>query len=126
MIRSYIEQFYIGNDKELEGDWLVNETVTTSFKISNDRLSATWQESAGFRNEYSYTVEINGKVSGSTFAGSYTRKNDSGRQPVTLLSVSSNKNVSCIGYATDGGNKVNIISSKLKDDFSLSLSKVEV
>lgn len=126
MIRSYTEQFYLGNANDLEGDWQVSENITISIKLSKESLSATWQETiATLGGQSSYTVGLKGKVSGSTFSGTYTRKKNSDSPPAGLLGIANDKNVSCIGYISDGGNKMNVISSTSKEVFLLSLSRIK-
>lgn len=126
MIRSYTEQFYLGNANDLEGDWQVSEAITINIKLSKESLNATWLEtSAALGGQSSYTIGLKGKVSGSTFSGTYTRKENSDSPPVGFLGLANDKNVSCIGYISDGGNKMNVISSTSNEVFSLSLSRIK-
>jgi tetratricopeptide (TPR) repeat protein len=120
MIRKYTEQYYLGNSNLLKGDWLIHNTYPTSITIEKDIIKAAWVESAGVLSGGSSDAELIGKVSGSTFEGTYTRK----RNESTLLGgLSGNTNQSCIGYISDDGNEIKIASPKLKDSFTLCLSK---
>jgi tetratricopeptide (TPR) repeat protein len=119
-IRQYTEQYYLGNPESLKGDWLVSNTYPTTIKIEESVIKATWAESAGLLGGgSSYTVELEGKVFGSTFEGKYTRRKDDS-SPNTLLGFSENTTQSCIGYISDDGNKFKLISTELKNNFSLS------
>ena len=120
IIRKYTEQYYIGNSNSLKGDWLVSNTYPTTITIEKDIINATWIESAGALGGGSYEAVLKGKVSGSTFEGKYTRKKDDST-PNTLLGFTGNTAQSCIGYISDDGNQIKLISTELKDDFSLCL-----
>jgi tetratricopeptide (TPR) repeat protein len=122
-IRNYTEQYYLGNPELLKGDWLVSNTYPTTIKIEKNVIKATWAESVGLLGGgVSYTVGLEGKVSGSTFEGKYTRKKDD-NSPNTLLGFGENPIQSCIGYISDDGNKFKLISTELKNNFSLSFSR---
>jgi tetratricopeptide (TPR) repeat protein len=124
-IRKYTEQYYLGNPESLKGDWLASNIYPTTITIEKDIIKATWVESGGvLGGGGSYTAELQGKVSGSTFKGKYTRKKDDS-SPNTLLGFAENTTQSCIGYISDDGNKFKLISTELKDNFSLSLSRLK-
>ncbi len=122
IIRSYTEKYYLGSPKELEGEWFVNGVTQTKLLISNHKLEASWEEPASALGENKYSVNLIGFVSGSSFAGQYTKKliADS---PNTLLGLAGNTSNTCIGVVSDNGNKLTLIASKLNDDFSLFLSR---
>lgn len=122
IIRKYTEQYYIGNPDSLKGNWLVSNTYSTNITIEKDIIKATWNEPARALGGSSYEAELKGKVSGSTFEGKYTRMK-SDNSPNTLLGLSGNTSQVCIGYISDDGTQIKIISTKLKDDFSLCLSR---
>lgn len=121
IIRKYTEQYYLGNPNSLKGDWLVSNIYPTTIVIENDLITATWVEQL-FGGGSSVTVELVGKVIGSTFEGKYTRKRDK-ISPDPILGLGENTNQSCIGYISEDGTKIELISSKFKDNFSLCLSK---
>jgi tetratricopeptide (TPR) repeat protein len=122
IIREYTEQFYLGNPKLLEGNWNASGTYPMTIKIENDLLKASWVEAVGALGGGTYTVELTGKVSGSTFDGAYARKRSEG-SPSTLLGLSGNTNQACIGYFSEKDREIKLVSKKLKDNFSLCLSQ---
>jgi tetratricopeptide (TPR) repeat protein len=122
IIREYTEQFYLGNPKLLEGNWNASGTYPMTIKIENDLLKASWVEAVGALGGGTYTVELTGKVSGSTFDGAYARKRNEG-SPSTLLGLSGNTNQACIGYFSEKDREIKLVSKKLKDNFSLCLSQ---
>jgi tetratricopeptide (TPR) repeat protein len=122
IIRKYTAQYYIGNPDLLKGDWLVRKTHPTTITIEKDVIKAIWTEPAGALEGSSYEAELTGIVSGSTFEGKYTRKK-SDNSPNTLLGIYGNASQSCIGYVLNDGDQIKIISTKLKDDLSLYLSR---
>jgi len=126
IIRKYTEQYYIGNSESLKGDWLVSNTYPTTITIDKDAINATWSEPVQGLGLVggSYEAELRGKVSGSTFEGIYTRKKND-NSPNTLLGLSGNISQSCIGYISEDSNQINLISTKLKDDFSLCFIRVK-
>jgi Flp pilus assembly protein TadD len=121
MIREYTEQFYFGDQEMLKGEWKVRDTYLVTIKIEEALLQAKWVERAGALGGSTYTVEISGKVFGSTFDGKYTRKRNESA-PTTLLGFDGNTKQECIGYFSLKDNEIKIISKKLKDDFYLCLS----
>jgi hypothetical protein len=121
MIREYTEQLYLGKAKTLKGDWEVNGTHSATIKIDNDLLKATWTEEAGGLGGEPYKVELVGKVSGSTFEGTYSRQRNES-SPNTLLGLSRNTNKACMGYFSEREREIKVFSKTLKDDFSLCLS----
>lgn len=122
MIREYTEQFYLGSSKKLIGDWKVNDKYFVNIKIDDDTLKAYWIEKAGVMNNGEYTVKIIGKVSGSTFDGTYSRIKN-GNPDNTLLGLSGNTTSACIGYFSEKEREIKVISKKLDDKFSLTLSQ---
>jgi tetratricopeptide (TPR) repeat protein len=121
MIREYTEQFYLGTAQELKGNWKVDGMHSTTIEIDNDLLKASWAEDVGALGGGGYKVELVGKVSGSTFDGTYSSmRNESA--PSTLLGLSGNANKACIGYFSEREGKIKVISKNLKDDFSLFLT----
>lgn len=125
VIREYTEQFYLGNPKLLEGNWNASGTYPMTIKIDNDLLKASWVETAGALGGGAYTAELTGKVSGSTFDGTYTRKRNES-SPNTLLGLGGNTNQACIGYFSQKDREIKLVSKKLKDSFSLCLSQQKV
>ena len=122
VIRKYTEQYYLGDSSSLNGDWLVSNAYSTTILIDKGLMKATWVEQAGNLESTSYTAELMGKVSGSTFEGIYTKKKDES-SPNSLLGLAGNTNQSCIGFLSEDGNEIKLFSPKFKDDFSLSLLK---
>lgn len=122
MIRKYTEQYYLGNPNLLKGDWLVSNSYPTTITIEKDIIKATWVEPVGALSLSSYTAELKGKVSGSTFEGKYTRKRNES-SPNTLLTLVGDLDQLSIGYISDDGNEIKLASPKLKDSFSLYLSR---
>jgi tetratricopeptide (TPR) repeat protein len=121
IIREYTEQFYLGNPKLLEGNWNASGTYPMTIKIDNDLLKASWVETAGALGGGTYTVELTGKVSGSTFDGTYARKRNES-SPSTLLGLDGNTNQACIGYFSEKDREIKLVSKELKNNFSLCLS----
>lgn len=121
-IREYTMQYYLGSSKLLDGEWYANGTYPLTIKIDNGLIKAIWTEASVALDGIAYTVELVGKVSGSTIDGIYTRKRNDG-SPNTLLGLSVNKNQQCIGYFREDEKEIKLISKKLKDDFSLCLSQ---
>jgi tetratricopeptide (TPR) repeat protein len=125
IIRRYTGQFYHGNPKLLEGDWVVGNASTAKITISHGRISASWGESAAIFESGSFTAGINGRVSGSTFEGEFTRKRDGGSVN-SLLGGGGEIHQECIGYISEEGNEIIMTSPKLIDNFSRRLSKAKV
>jgi tetratricopeptide (TPR) repeat protein len=125
IIRRYTDQFYHGNPKSLEGDWVVDNAGTTKITIVHGMISASWAERAAIFESGSFTAEINGRVSGSTFEGKFIRKRDVD-SPQTLLGGGGEVHQECIGYISEEGNQIIITSPKLMDSFSRRLSKSKV
>lgn len=122
-IRIYTEQFYLGNSKDLTGNWLTQDSLPLNVTIKKNELEATWQEpSANVLNGNSNTVKLSGVVSGSTFSGQLTRQNNT-ENSTSMLSLMSDTNKTCIGYIANGGEKFVLISPKLSDDFLMSLTR---
>ncbi|QYJ98881.1 hypothetical protein K0J45_06530 [Shewanella alkalitolerans] len=122
LIRSYTEQYYLGNPKELEGEWFVKGVTQTKLTLSNNKLEASWEEPALTLGGNKYSVKLVGSVSGSSFSGQYTRKLI-GDRPNSLLGLAGNTSNACIGFVSDQGNELTLIASRVNDDFSLSLSR---
>lgn len=122
LIREYTEQFYLGNPKVLEGNWNIRGSYSITIKIYNNLFKVSWVEAAGAIGGATYTVELTGKVSGSTFDGRYTRERNENSSN-TLLGLSGNTYYECIGYFSDKDKEIKVISKSLKDDFSLCLSQ---
>ncbi|MFT6538560.1 MAG: tetratricopeptide (TPR) repeat protein [Thalassolituus sp.] len=122
LIRSYTEQYYLGNPKELEGEWFVKGVTQTKIAVSNHKLEAFWEEPASALGGSKYSVKLIGSVSGSSFSGQYSKKLI-GDRPNTLLGLAGNTSNTCIGFVSDSGNKITLIASKVNDDFSLFLSR---
>ncbi len=124
IIRRYTEQYYLGNPNSLKGDWLVGNTYPTTIVIDKEIIKASWVEPAGALGGISFTAELVGKVSGSTFKGKLTRKRNEISQN-NFLGLGGNNEHSCIGYISENGNEIKLASSKLKYNFSLCLSKTK-
>ena len=123
LIRSYIEQYYLGSPKELEGEWFVKGSFETKISIIDDKMESTWEEPAFALGGSKYSVKLTGSVSGSTFSGQYTRKSIE-ETPRGLLGLVGNTSMTCIGFVSDNRGKLTIIATKLEDDFSMYLSRV--
>jgi tetratricopeptide (TPR) repeat protein len=117
MIRSYTERYYLGEPKELEGNWFTDEKVVVDIVIKGNDLEAKWNETT---SNTVYTVTLTGKITGATFSGKYTKKSNSD-SPNLLMNLASDK--TCIGYLSDEKDGINLFSLKLNDDFSLLLSR---
>ena len=120
IIRKYTELYYIGNPDSLKGNWQVGNIYPTTITIEKNIMKAIWVEPSGALGGGSYEAELKGKVSGSTFEGKYIRKRDDNSLN-TVLSFTGDIDQSCIGYVSDDGNQFNLISTELKDNFSLCL-----
>ena len=122
LIRIYTEQYYLGNSKMLEGEWLANDLFLTNIEIHNDKLEASWEETASLLSGSTYTAKLSGSISGSTFSGQYARKKSGGVQ-TALLDLAGYTSNNCIGFVSDDGDKLTLIARKMNDDFSLCLSR---
>ncbi len=124
LIRSYIEQYYLGNHKELEGEWFAKGSFLTKITINNEKLEASWDEPASALGGSIYTAKLTGSVSGSSFSGQYIRKIN-GDSPNTFTVLGGNTSNTCIGFISDDGDKLTLIAPKVNDDFSLFLSRTK-
>ena len=124
LIRIYTEQYYLGDSKKLVAKWLAKDSFLTNIEISNGKLEASWEEPASTSGGSTYTAKLSGSVSGSTFLGQYTRK-ENGDSPNTFLGSRGDTSNKCIGFISDDGDKLTLIGPKINDDFSLSLSRTK-
>ncbi|WDP93372.1 MAG: hypothetical protein HUN04_22355 [Desulfobacter sp.] len=122
-IRSYTEQIYLGSIDSLDGEWTLDTGESITLNSSSKIINTTWKEPIGALNPELYKVELTGSISGSTFSGRYKRKKESDGQYAGLLSISNNKDIACLGFVSDEGKILNIISEDQKDDFSLRMNK---
>ena len=123
-IRIYLEQYYLGKSELLEGAWVLSGKHQVSIKIENGSFKASWSEELVGLSVSNYAVELTGKVTGSTFSGTYKRKRTDGAQ-TGLLGVSSDARISCIGFLTQDKKTLNIVASSLKENLCLFLSKAQ-
>jgi hypothetical protein len=123
-VRTYLEQYYLGKSELLEGAWILNGKHQVSIKIEVGSFKASWIEELVGLSVSTYAVELIGKVTGSTFSGTYKRKRTDGAQ-TGLLGVSSDARISCIGFLTQDENALNIVASSLKEDLCLFLSRAQ-
>jgi len=122
-VRCYTEQYYVGIPSELAGNWFAKDNIQFSIEIRDNAFESTWQEFSSF-DKSTYTVMMTGKVTGSTFSGQYSRKEDEGGNSAKgLLKLIENTNKKCIGYLDNEGKQLKLISQEFKDDFSLSFSR---
>lgn len=126
-IRLYVEQYYLGSSNKLDGDWILsyNKEISISIDSSSGIISCTWCEPINSYNSDSFKVELSGKISGSTFDGTYKKSRDYTKTTALgfLGLIEGDKNISCIGYLSHDDLSLNILSEKQKDDFSLILCK---
>lgn len=122
-IRRYTEQLYLGSIDSLDGEWTLDTGENITLNSSNKIINTAWKESIGALSPELYKVELTGSISGSTFRGRYKRKKESDGQYAGLLSISNNNDVACLGFVSDDGKILNIISENHKDDFSLRMNK---
>ncbi|MEH6457942.1 MAG: hypothetical protein V7749_16560 [Cocleimonas sp.] len=125
IIREYTEQFYLGSPKLLEGEWSIDGTYPITTRIDNDLLHANWVETSTALAGIECTVGLVGKISGSTFDGTYTRKRN-GSNRNALLGLGGDTSQDCIGYFSEKDRGIKLVSKNLKDNFSLLLSKKKV
>ncbi|WP_299260619.1 hypothetical protein [uncultured Kushneria sp.] len=121
-VRTYLEQYYLGQSELLEGVWVLNGKHQVSIKIDDGSFKASWSEELAGFSVSNYAVELAGKVTGSTFAGTYKRKRTDGAQ-TGLLGLSSDMHVSCIGFLNQDEKTLNIVASSLREDLCLFLSR---
>lgn len=124
LVRAYLEQYYLGKSELLEGMWILNGKHQVRIEIDVGSFMASWTEEIVGLSVSTYAVKLTGKVTGSTFSGTYKRKRSDGVQ-TGLLGVSSNTHTSCIGFLSQDENTLNIVASSLKEDLSLCLSKAQ-
>lgn len=122
LIRKYTEQYFLGDSKELEGDWFVGGIYPVLVKIDSGKISASWNEPGGALLGGNYLAELAGEVSGSTIKGTYTRRKVDG-SPSTLLGMGGNTNLSVIGFLSGNAKTINLVSTSLNNDFSLHLTR---
>lgn len=125
LIREYIGQYYLGDPKKIQGDWFVNGTYLTTVDVNNNLISATWEEPTLTQDDNKYIVTLTGVISGTSFSGAYSRTLI-GDRPKGLLMFSSNTNKAFMGFISDGGEKLTLISQNANDDFSLFLSRKNI
>lgn len=118
VMQEYIEQYYLGDSNSLEGDWLVNDSTSVNLTIHDDSFKISWSKKDG-----THIIELNGKVSGSTFNGVYEEENKNDTSYVVSILSSLPKSIPCIGYLSENKNSINVVSTNLKEDFSLRLFK---
>jgi tetratricopeptide (TPR) repeat protein len=122
LIRCYTEKYYLGNPKELEGEWFVQGEIQTNISISNRKLEATWDDPVTGGSKYS--VALTGIVSGASFSGQYTKKIYKESQK-GLLGLNLDTSHECIGFVSDDGVSLTLMSTEASNVFSLNLSRVK-
>lgn len=123
LIRLFTEQSYLGNSKDLEGFWFTHDKTPINIVIKNNELESSWEEPVLGLTGVKYTIKIAGQVSGSTFTGKCT-KNKNSDAPYALLGLPESYSHDCIGFLSEDNGKITVISQKLKDDFSLKLTRM--
>ena len=137
LIREYTNARYFGPGGSFEGKWILPDGKEIDIEISGDELKAAWQESTGYspigmglfssvRQETRYNIELSGKVTLSSFEGTYTKlKEGEKRESISslLIDSSTNPDIPCIGYLSDGGMALTLLAKDYKKDFSLLLKK---
>ena len=125
LIRNYTEQYYLGESDDLAGTWYLNNGSEIEFKLSEERVLASWCESInsiGSVSKVSYDIEVEGQVSGSTFIGRYRKVKQQGQQE-TLFTLTSNQDFKCIGFVSEKGDSLSIISESIKDGLNIKLTR---
>lgn len=121
-IREYIEKHYLGEPKELEGNWFARGRFPVTITITDNKLDASWEEPIQSNNG-TYSASLTGTVSGASFSGVYSRKPNKEKANSLLgLGIATTSNA-CIGFISDNKENFTLISPKLNDDFSLCFSK---
>jgi tetratricopeptide (TPR) repeat protein len=121
-IREYIEKYYVGENKLLEGVWLLKGKYKINIEVEKGVFRAAWTEEERGLWPSTYKVELDGKVSGSTFSGSYIRQKSDDMKP-TLLGLPNIQAISCIGFVSDDEQTLYVVASRLEDDLFISLSR---
>lgn len=124
-IREYTEQYYFGDLKSLEGEWYAKGKFPATVTIVSNRIEIKWTEVEMGLGKTAYMTKVVGKVSGSTVDGIYSRKKQEGSVD-TVLGIETNKNIECIGYVSENGSKIKVISKSFNDGFDLCLSRKRV
>lgn len=122
IIRIFTEQYYFGNPKSLEGDWLASSVYPTTITLEDELINITWIDSAPSLAGGEYIVRLVGEVTGSTISCKYTRERTT-NSPSTLLGIAGNTSKQCMGYISVRTGKIELYSTKLEDDFFLCLSR---
>jgi hypothetical protein len=121
LVREYTEQFYTGHSYLIEGNWLVNGIHPIKLAIEDNSINTFWLELGGFLQKVPYRIDLIGRVTGSTFEGTYTKFTDNDLK----LSLAGAGNVTqrVIGYMAEDGARINLIGAEFKDDFTLYLTR---
>lgn len=122
--RAYLEQYYLGKSELLEGLWVLDGKHQVRIEIDAGSFTASWTEEIVGLSVNTYAAELKGEVTGSTFSGTYKRKNTDGVQ-TSLLGALSNEHISCIGFLSQDESNLNVVASALKEDLHLCLSRVQ-
>ena len=122
LLRVYLEQYYLGKSELLEGMWVLGGKHQVRIEIDAGSFTASWTEEIVGLSVSTYAVELEGKVTGSTFSGTYKRNRTDSVQTV-LLGASSNMHISCFGFLSQDESALNIEASNLKEELSLCLLK---
>jgi Na+-transporting methylmalonyl-CoA/oxaloacetate decarboxylase gamma subunit len=116
-IRLYTEQYYLGSYKNIVGDWVLdNGTILT---IEKDNTNITWIDSSQSLaiGNTDYIITITGRISGSTITGRYKRKRNT--KQISLLDMGSDKDIPCIGFISNDGMSLNIVSDSHDNDLHI-------
>jgi hypothetical protein len=121
LVREYTEQFYTGHSDLIEGNWLVNGIHPIKLAIEDSSINTFWLESEGFLKKEPYRIELTGKVSGSTFEGTYIKLRDNDLK--SLLAGTGDLAKRVIGYMAEDGARINLTGAEFRDDFTLYLTR---
>ncbi|WP_421179336.1 tetratricopeptide repeat protein [Aeromonas enteropelogenes] len=125
LIRKYIGKYYIGESNKFNGGWFVNGVTPIKIVVNDSVINTSWEEPVHEKSDNTYTVTLNGVVSGESFSGKYS-KCINGEGSKGLMSLNGNTSNSCIGFISDDGETLTFIGSNVNDSFSLFLSRKEI
>lgn len=121
-IRKYVEAYYKKNVYSFNGKWHLANGKVIELEVIENRINIEWEETKGLANSDIYVTKLTGVIHNSSFKGRYlqTKKDKSS---VSLLALSLDDDVECIGVLNNNGNTIELSSHNLKKKFSLKLKK---
>jgi len=122
-IREYTEQYYLGRQDALEGEWVPNGVGLVSIKINGSLINASWTETLdGLGGASVWKFSISGSVSGSTIDGVYTRERLEVK-PSSILGLNQSGSELFFAYLAGGEDEIIFLNQVPKKSINLSMKK---